>query len=232
MSTQLQYTSSIFQLALGVNAVFAILLNQYLAVRAKLVDEFIQKLKNHNPSLSLDGKQKHLIKYLFRAMRGYRVINAYFILCVVLAVFSGGISLYYLLRSALAPTEEIASWLLTALTLGFLAANPVLYFGFLRVCDWLLLQVKNNLTIQADHVSLIEQSIELSELCDSANEIIAKAHIHAWEFKKRRLIEAFKYRTEPIIHPIRFICLLRARRAAERIRRRNNDKNHYGKSNT
>jgi len=225
MCTQLQYTSSIFQLALGVNAVFAILLNQYLAVRAKLVDEFVLKLKNHNPSLSLDGKQKHLIKYLFRAMRGFRVINAYFILCVVLAVFSGGVSLYYLLQSALAPNEEIASWLLTTLTLGFLVANPVLYFGFLRASDWLLLQVKNNLTIQADCVSLVGESIEISKLCDSADEMIAKAQIIAWGFKKRMLIEAIKYRTEPIIHPIRFFRLYRAQRVAERIRRRNNDKN-------
>jgi hypothetical protein len=223
MTTELQYTSSIFQLAFGVNAVFALLLNHYFSLRAKLTDEFIRKLKTHNPALSLDGKQKHITKYLFRAIGGYRIFHAYFIFCIVVAIVSSGVSLCYLLQAALAPTAKISSTILAVLTIGFLIISPILYFVFLRASDWFFLLVTNR-AIQKEDVSLVEKCMELSEMHDMASEMIAEAQILVWQSKKRRLIESLKVHTEFLIHPVRFIQRLRATHAAERARRRINEK--------
>ncbi|ACX95805.1 hypothetical protein [Halothiobacillus neapolitanus] len=223
MSTQLQYTSSIFQLALGVNAVFGILLNHYFSVRAQLVVDFTQKLKDHNPDISFDVKQKHLTKYLFRTMRGYRLFNTYFILCVALAVLSGGASFYYLLQSALAPAEPISSELLTVLAIILLVVTPAVYFSFFRASDWFLLLIRERLAFHAGEELLIKLSIETSEFLKSMDEKLAEAEILRWRLQKQRIISAIKSCTEPILHPIRSIQRHRAKRVVDRLRRQFNN---------
>jgi hypothetical protein len=174
MTTQIQFTSSIFQLAFGVNAVFVILLNHYLGLKASLTEDFIRKLQELDPSLLLDGKRKHLTKYLIRAMVWYRIFNAYFLFCIALAVISCAVSVYYLLQAALVPDEKISSVLLTTLTYIFLVANPILYFVFLRSSEWFLSVVQSRLKLKQEDVSLVKESIMLSDLSDKLADMIAK----------------------------------------------------------
>ena len=108
VSTELSNTSSIFQLALGVNAVFAVLLNHYFRIRSELVSTFAAQLREHNPDFSAVGREKHVAKYLFRATIGYKVVHFFFIGCLILTLISALVSFYFLLKAALFP-KELAS---------------------------------------------------------------------------------------------------------------------------
>lgn len=219
MNTELQFTSSIFQLAFGLNAVFVVLLNRYLTLRTDLTDEFIRKLNAHNPALDLAGKRKHVTKYLFRTMVGYRAFNTFLFFCIVLALFSSGVSLYFLLKAALDPTEEISSTLVTWLTLGFVVVNPVLYFAFLRASDWFLSAVKTRLVILPELVPLIERSIQAAIHRDAIDETLAQVHIARLRSKARTILERIKSCIHIVRHPALFARSVRRKRIVNKLRR-------------
>ena len=154
-STELANTSSIFQLALGVNAVFAVLLNHYLRYKNELVRTFAARLNEYSPSFNAKGREKHIAKYLFRATIGYKVIHFYFIVCVVFALGSAAVSFYFLLRAALVPKDYIPNKLLILLSIVTLV-NPVLYFCFFKASELFLNLIRERLQLKAEMVQRVE----------------------------------------------------------------------------
>lgn len=138
MNTELQYTSSIFQLALGVNGVFAFLINHFLSVRHNVVEGFVAKVAEHIPSSDLGQKKRYLRKFIYRSAHGYRLFYSFFIIVIALATVSGAASFYYLHRAAIHPTEAISNSYFTSLSIALLVVNPILYFAFYRSSEWYL----------------------------------------------------------------------------------------------
>ncbi len=177
-STELANTSSIFQLALGVNAVFAVLLNHYLRYKNELVRTFAARLNEYSPSFNAKGREKHIAKYLFRATIGYKVIHFYFIVCVVFALGSAAVSFYFLLRAALVPKDYIPNKLLILLSIVTLVINPVLYFCFFKASELFLNLIRERLQLKAEMVQLVEICIKVSETTESTNELVARLQLN------------------------------------------------------
>jgi hypothetical protein len=205
MNTPLSNTTSIFQLALGVNAVFAIVLNHYLRHKKEIVATVADKLKQHNAEFSVKGKERHLIKYLYRATVGYRVFHVYFLSCLLLSILSVSISFYYLLKAALHPTDEISALWLTFLSIVTLLLNPVVYFLFFRLSEWFLFAVREHLEIEADSAQLIEICVSVSEMIETSKLLIARSQLSSEVLKIKEAKITIKRIGIPLIHPIRYL---------------------------
>lgn len=183
MSTELQYTSSIFQLALGVNGVFAFLINHFLSIRNRLVTEFMAKVTQLDPNIQLSERRRYLVKYLYRSMAGYRFFHAFFLVAISVAAISGALAFYYLLRAALAPTEIISDGYLTFLTAVMLLLNPIIYFTFYRASESLLSAVKEKMKIRPEDLPNILEGISLIEDNEVLDIALARSTLIDWKFK-------------------------------------------------
>jgi len=202
MNVKISDTSSIFQLALGVNAVFAILLNHYLSQRNNLLKLFAEKIQEHKPDFHIAGKEDFLIKYMSNSMAGYRFFNKYFIVCAIISASSIMFSFYWLLQAAIYPTWVISARAFVFVSTVLIIVNPVVYFSFFKLTETLLLALRTKFTIKSQYIPFIEDSIDTYELIERANNIIINSKRYGFNKK----IEAIKSRVHNtlkiLLHPI------------------------------
>jgi hypothetical protein len=180
MDVNLSNTSSIFQLAIGVNAVFAVLLNQYLNHKKRIVHLFINKIKDHKPNFSPTGKEKHIADYTFHSMPGFRLFKRFFILCSVMSSSSVLISFYCLLLGAFNTNYIITSGWLIFLSMLTIIINPIIYFIFFKLSEAILFALEVKFTLPAEYIPLIEQYLDNIDF-------IENSRIKLDDFKERRL---------------------------------------------
>jgi hypothetical protein len=177
VNTQLSNTSTIFQLSFGVNAVCAVLINGYLNQTRELVIAFTDKIKQHKPDFSIEGKTNRFREFLFRSMPGYRLVRRLFICSISLAVCSIIISFYYLVKAALYPNCLIKSHYFLFIAIVTIIINPTVYFVFFMISGTFLTGIKQVIKVGPEFVALFEMYLAWPETKESIDALIAEAKL-------------------------------------------------------
>jgi O-antigen ligase len=126
----LSASSSIFQLAFGVNAVLPVLISDFEAVRKDAAESFLEKIKEYHPEFELKQEDRiNFVDFTFNSSTGLRRARIITRLTGFISLVLCGLSLVALCGSALEPDQQISSSLFFAFVGATLIVGPIFYFA-------------------------------------------------------------------------------------------------------
>lgn len=202
MGAELINTSSIFQLSLTINAIFAVILNRYTKQRKALFTVFYNKIINTNSTFCIDGNEKILYKFLYSHVDGFKIFIRFFYFCIFLSGVSVLISFYYLVASALVPTEEISTIKLIVYSVLFIIVNPSCFYLFFLLSDNLPDIIDKKLQVSTSDALKTIDSIELMKIHESLQNALFDIQMNAFKSRYNKFIRAIKDGVNITLHPI------------------------------
>lgn len=194
MGIELQYTSSIFQLAIGLNAVFPLLSSHYSRLKREMVVIVLEELRRHEPEFASRGKEKHIENFMFDAMFGYRAFRWFTRLCMVLSMLSLLVSFGFLLEAATHHDSQISERLLTFLACSMILFSPTIYYLFVRGSEWFISEVRKRLDFDEIDVEALKISISAQELGDWASEVVERSQLEAYKILVKSRLGSIRHR--------------------------------------
>lgn len=202
MSTKLSNTATIFQLAFGLNAVCAILINRYLAQRSKVISAYVDRIKVLKPEFSIDGKEESLKRVMAKAMPGYRLLKKFFVFCISLAALSLVTSFLFLLAAAIRPDNEVSDSIFALLAFILVITNPAIYYIFFVLLDMLLEGVNKRMEINLASVESLELFLGDEELLAEVETLLLNTRMESLAQKFFRWKAKFLNALNKLLHPI------------------------------
>jgi hypothetical protein len=181
-SIALANTTTILQLAFGLNGVIAVLINEYSRKSEHITALFIDKLRLHKPNFSIGERQERFEEYLFGSMPGYRFVRRLFVLSISLSIISIIFSFYYLIQAAINPKETISCEILSCEIFVVCATmmvivNPAIFAMFRFVSDMQIWGVEYKISVSSTIVGLLEGYLEWPEQKKQIDAIVSQARM-------------------------------------------------------
>jgi len=134
----LSASSSVFQLAFGVNAVLPVLISDFEAVRKDAAESLLRKIKEYCPGFELKERDRiDFVDFTFQSSRGLRHARFVTYFTGFFSLAMCGLSLTALCLSALKPEWQISVRLFLTFTGATLIAAPLIYVGRNAYLKWL-----------------------------------------------------------------------------------------------
>jgi hypothetical protein len=131
-------STSIFQLAVGVNAILPALISDFEAVRDQVAELFMRQIREHEPDFDIkECDRQEFISFAFMSSRGLRHAKAITNATIAFSVLACGASLAALIWAAIVPEQQISVRQLFAFVGLTLIFGPLLYVARNRFLRWL-----------------------------------------------------------------------------------------------
>jgi hypothetical protein len=158
----LSASSSVFQLAFGVNAVLPVLISGLEGVREKAADSLLRKIKEYRPEFEIKERDRiDFVEFTFRSSRGLRYARIITYVTVFISLIFCGLSLAALCWSALEPGQEFSSDLFFAFVGTTLIGGPLLYIARNRFLRWLYFALVRNITSEKNEALLFADCVDV-----------------------------------------------------------------------
>ena len=193
-------TSSIFQLAFGLNAVILVIYQNSYQKRKELLDYVASEIKKHDKNAVIEND------YILNSFPSYKKIKYLFFFFISLSFFSILCSFYFLVEAVLEPESEMCENLFIFLSVFLVLVNPVLYYIYKVILDSLISLVKDKTTITKD--TAIYMSIAMNMISEDRESNKASSKVE-YELQKNffsNRIRRFKDKLNknPFLHPIKW----------------------------
>lgn len=193
-------TSSVFQLAFGLNAVIMIIFKNSYQKRKEFLDHIGSEIKKHVRTSNIENQ------FLLSSYPTYKKIKYIFFFFIVLSIFSILCSFYYLVAAVLEPTLKMSEDLFLTLSVFLILINPILYYFYEVMLDLLISLIKDKSKITKDtaiQMSKVMNMIsknrefnnEISEKLQKTNKLIFESKIKSFQYKLK---------TNPFLHPLKW----------------------------
>lgn len=197
---EIKDTSSVFQLAFGLNAVMMVIYNNSYQKRKELLDYVSSEIHKHVKNTNIENE------YILNSFPTYKKIKYLFFFFILLSFFSILCSFYYLVIAVVEPKLEMCENLFISLSVFLILVNPILYYFYRVLLNSLISLIKDKSTItkqKAIYMSIAMNAIKknresnkaISKLLYEANKIIFRSKI-------RRFRDSLN--TNPILHPVKW----------------------------
>lgn len=193
-------TSSIFQLAFGLNAVILVIYQNSYQKRKELLDYVASEIKKHDKNAIIENE------YILNNFPSYKKIKYLFFFFISLSFFSILCSFYFLVKAVLEPESEMCENLFIFLSVFLILINPVLYYIYKIILDSLISLVKDKTTITKDTALYMSKSMNVISKNKESNKVFSKGLYELdkkiYSNKIRRLKN--KLNKNPFLHPIKW----------------------------
>jgi hypothetical protein len=126
----LSASTSVFQLAFGINAVLPIVMNDFEKVREELADMQLRKIKEYNSQFNIRERDwPEFVEFVFLSSRGMRFAQRITHLTALLSLVLCIVSLAFLCWSATAPDHLMSSQHFYWFVAATLVIAPILYYA-------------------------------------------------------------------------------------------------------
>ena len=197
---EIKDTSSVFQLAFGLNAVILVIYQNSYQKRKELLDYVTLEIKKHYKNVNIENE------YILNSFPSYKKIKYLFFFFISLSFLSILCSFYYLVKAVLEPESEMCENLFIFLSTFLILVNPVLYYIYKVILDSLISLIKDKNTITKDTAIYMSESMNSLSKYKESKKAFSKV---AYELNKiffRRRLERFKNKlnNNPFLHPIKW----------------------------
>lgn len=193
-------TSSIFQLAFGLNAVILAIYQNSYQKRKELLDYVASEIKKHDKNANIEND------YILNSFPSYKIIKYLFFFFIFLSISSILCSFYFLVEAVLEPESKMCENLFIFLSVFLILVNPILYYIYKVLLDSLISLVKDKTTITKDLAIQMSKMMNLISKNRESNKAFSKV---AYELRKNifsNRIRRFKDKLNknPFLHPIKW----------------------------
>jgi hypothetical protein len=198
-------STSIFQLAFGVNAVLPVLISDFEAVRKQAADSILQKIKEYRPDFQLKERDRiDFVDFTFQSTRGLRHAGIITRLTAFISLALCGLSLAALCWSALKPDQQISSQEFFVFVGATLIGGPVLYFARNYFLKWLYKafvsqgsNTESEAVLFAECVDIyLKHKKEWEKIEQQMDELLLKVPLLNWQIR----IMTIKMGLAPMLH--------------------------------
>jgi hypothetical protein len=195
----LSASSSLFQLAVGVNAVIPALISDFEIVRNQAADSLLRNIGEYNPAFTLKERDRHaFISFCLKASGGLRLAKVLTHITVSLALSLCALSLGALCWSATQPNREIS----VQYFFWFVAVTLVIAPSFYVARNLILKQIyrtmaDNSLNDEREVLQFTDSfknCLEMKKLTDAGHELIHHAQTTIYRTQLSEFWRNLKYR--------------------------------------
>ena len=156
----LSSSNSIFQLAVGVNAVLPVLISDYEGIRDKAADSTLRKIQELNPTFELKERDRQeFISFTLRSTTGLRYAQRLTFWMAVISITLSAASLTALCWAAIEPERTISVKELLVFVGVTLIASPLFYVATNRHLKWIYSILERKSSTEESDVALFSEIV-------------------------------------------------------------------------
>lgn len=193
-------TSSIFQLAFGLNAVILVIYQNSYQKRKELLDYVASEIKKHDKNAVIEND------YILNSFPSYKIIKYLFFFFIFLSISSILCSFYFLVEAVLEPESKMCENLFIFLSVFLILVNPILYYIYKVILDSLISLVEDRTTITKDLAIYMSKMMNIIKIDRETMKAFSKISHEANKIIFRSKIRRFKNKlnTNPFLHPLKW----------------------------
>jgi hypothetical protein len=192
----LSASTSVFQLAFGINAVISVLISEFENVRKEAADSLLRKIREYRPDFDLKERDRlDFMDFTFRSSRGLRHAKAITWINIFFSLMLCALSLACLCWAALRPDEQISSKLFLWFVVFTFFVGPLFYFIRNRLLKWLYSVLVSYGTNQQNEALLFAECVDIyletkrnwAPIEQQLNEATLKIPLMIWKIRLARI---------------------------------------------
>ncbi len=193
-------TSSVFQLAFGLNAVIMVIFKNSYQKRKEFLDYMASEIQKHVGNSNIENQ------YLLNCYPPYKKIKYAFYFFIVLSISSILCSFCYLVEAALVPDLKISENIFIALSVILILVNPILYYFYEFTLNSSISIIKEKSVITKDDAIFMSKFMNILSESKESDEILSKKLRETEKLIFRSKISRIKYKlkTNPFLHPLKW----------------------------
>jgi|GEM_PF-2189801 len=199
----LDKTTSILQIAFGINFIFGYLLINFISLKEELINTFIQEITSHFPNFNLTDK-KPVVNVLLSLNKVYRVMNLLFVFSFIIAFLNTVTAFILLYKAAVSPElASIKQSYFLVICIWMLFISPTIYWLTKAILEKLIERSKKEQLSYPEANQVIE-TLKLTENISDSTRLIDKLYV---EYKiscmKSRIRHSIRT-IQKVMHPIKY----------------------------
>lgn len=197
----LQDTTTIFQLAFGINAVMLAIINKQDEHKNRLINLLVSKMLKYEPSFTATTKEvKNALLETFKYHKYFKIT---FYIVLIISFSSVICSFCFLISAAVNPTTKIDSLAFIVLSTFLILINPIIYYFYHNFLNKVIQVFEDKTSISETDTSSILLYIKIKKEQAEFDKLILQSYEAHWKYKINKLKNFFVF--HPIFHPIRWL---------------------------